>query len=348
MLLCADGEIEVVGEVGDGIQALEAAGRLQPDVVVMDVRMPVMDGVKATWEITHASDAGGQRKPPPVLMLTTYNLDQAIYAALCAGASGFLLKDAAPADLLAAVHALAAGKGWLDPKVTRVLIKEFAGRAGGLPPAPVLELAGVAEPGLAEPPGETPPRRGTFRLTGDFWSVSLDGEGHHLKDSIGLRYLRQLLASPGSEMHVLDLVGSAQGDGDTSSAKSRFAARNLGHAGPALDSEAKAQYRRRIAELQEELEEAESWSDSGRASRAREDLEALAEQLARSTGLGGRDRLAASASERARISVTKAVKGSIRRIEREDPALGRHLRSAVRTGVFCSYSPEDPDIRWEF
>jgi DNA-binding NarL/FixJ family response regulator len=128
MLLDVEPDLEIVAEAGDGRQALELAGRLQPDVVLMDVRMPDVDGVAATRQITADGFSSSQDGPVKVLILTTYHVDDAVYAALRAGASGFLLKDAAPAELVSAVRAVAAGEAWLDPAVARGLLTEFAAR----------------------------------------------------------------------------------------------------------------------------------------------------------------------------------------------------------------------------
>ena len=117
-------DMEVLGEAGDGAQAVELVRRHRPDVVLMDVRMPVLDGIEATRAITTdpaTSDAH-------VLILTTFDLDDYVYRALRAGASGFLLKDTAPEELLAAIRTLAAGDALLAPSVTRRLIREFAAR----------------------------------------------------------------------------------------------------------------------------------------------------------------------------------------------------------------------------
>jgi len=124
-------DIDVVGEAADGAEAVSLAAELRPDVVLMDVRMPVMDGLSATREIL-AEEAGEPR--PKVLVLTTFDLDDYVYAALKAGASGFLLKDASAQDLAAAVRVVAAGDALLAPSVTRRLVAEFA-RLGG-PRAP--------------------------------------------------------------------------------------------------------------------------------------------------------------------------------------------------------------------
>src|SRR5690242_20307351 len=115
-LLSAAPDIEVVGQAGDGRAAVDLTRRLAPDVVVMDIRMPVLDGLAATAEI-----AGGDPRPA-VLMLTTFDLDEYVYEALGAGASGFLLKDASGAELVEAVRVVARGDALLAPSVTRRLI----------------------------------------------------------------------------------------------------------------------------------------------------------------------------------------------------------------------------------
>jgi DNA-binding NarL/FixJ family response regulator len=117
-------DLEVIGEAGDGVEAVELARRERPDVVLMDIRMPRMDGLEATRRIVADELLGGVR----VLVLTTFDLDEYVYQALRAGASGFLLKDTPPADLLAAIRVVAAGDALLAPSVTRRLIQEFARR----------------------------------------------------------------------------------------------------------------------------------------------------------------------------------------------------------------------------
>jgi DNA-binding NarL/FixJ family response regulator len=123
MVLADEDGIEVVGEAGNGNEALTAAERLRPDVIVMDIRMPVMDGVEATRRIT-SSDA--EAAGPRVLVLTTFDADEHVVDALRAGASGFLLKDVTPADFVAAIRVVAAGDALIAPSVTRRLLARFA------------------------------------------------------------------------------------------------------------------------------------------------------------------------------------------------------------------------------
>ena len=142
-IIAATPGFTVVGEAGNGAEAVEAARRTSPDVILMDVRMPVMDGIEATRRITASSDVRA-------LILTTFDLDEYVFAALRAGASGFLLKDTLPADLLTAIRVVAAGDALLAPSVTRRLIGEFArtGPAAGAAGA----AAGALQPGVGSQP----------------------------------------------------------------------------------------------------------------------------------------------------------------------------------------------------
>jgi RNA polymerase sigma factor (sigma-70 family) len=122
-ILEADAQIEVVGEAGDGVEAVERSRVLEPDVILMDIRMPRLDGIAATRELAGQTDGG-----PRVLVLTTFGLEEYVYEALRAGASGFLLKDVPPEQLLGAVHVVARGEALLDPVITRTVIEAFASR----------------------------------------------------------------------------------------------------------------------------------------------------------------------------------------------------------------------------
>jgi len=127
-LLAAQPDIEVVGQAADGEEAVRLAGETRPDIVLMDVRMPVLDGIAATRALLAP---GGDGPVPRVVMLTTFDVDDYVLEALRAGASGFLLKDALPDDLVDAVRVVARGDALLAPSVTRRLIERFAGRPAG-------------------------------------------------------------------------------------------------------------------------------------------------------------------------------------------------------------------------
>jgi DNA-binding NarL/FixJ family response regulator len=136
MILDAEGDIEVVGECADGTQAVDSVNRLKPDVVLMDIRMPEMDGIEATRRIAGKGSDGGAR----VLMLTTFDLDEYVYDALQAGASGFLLKDVPAEQLVDGIRVVAQGDALLAPSVTKRLIQEFSRAGAGLQkPPPELE-----------------------------------------------------------------------------------------------------------------------------------------------------------------------------------------------------------------
>ena len=162
-----------------------------------------------------------------------------------------------------------------------------------------------------------------------------------MKDSKGLRYLARLLAEPGRELHALDLAaGKRDPDALGRRVEPGLTASPSSDAGEILDARAKAEYRRRLAELEEEVEEARSFADDERAARAEEERDLLVAELSRALGLGGRSRRAASASERARVSVTRAIRAALARVRTESPSLGDHLEQTIRTGTFCSYKPD--------
>lgn len=147
MILAADG-IEVVGEAADGISAIETVRAARPDVVLMDIRMPELDGLEATRRIlAEPADAapGGPEHHPRIIILTTFDLDEYVYEALAAGASGFLLKDVTPEHLVGAVRLVRSGDALLAPAITRRLVEKFASRAPQTRPvaAPHAELAAL-------------------------------------------------------------------------------------------------------------------------------------------------------------------------------------------------------------
>jgi len=164
-----------------------------------------------------------------------------------------------------------------------------------------------------------------IRREGEMWRVSSStGVMMTLKDSKGLAYLDHLVARPRQELHVTQLVDL----GDVSS-----------DAGTVLDARAKAQYKRRLDDLRDQLEEARGFGDFARAERVEAELETIAEHLAAAVGLGGRDRKGGSHAERARINIQRRLRDAIDRIGEHDPALGRYLAATIKTGMFCVFAP---------
>jgi tetratricopeptide (TPR) repeat protein len=178
----------------------------------------------------------------------------------------------------------------------------------------------------------------SLRHEGDFWTLAYAGTVIRLKDSKGVAYLVHLLRHPGHEFHALDLGGDESGDGAPSSEGLTVAADS--DAGEVLDAEARAAYRRRLTELRDELEEARRFNDLGRASGLEAEMDALADALSEGMGVGGRARRVGSYAERARINVTRALGRVLRKIEADSPPLGAYLAATVRTGIFCSYTPD--------
>lgn len=193
----------------------------------------------------------------------------------------------------------------------------------------------------APPPGPpaspaTPAEGAVFRRDGDFWTVGLSGADRVLlKDMRGLAHLSRLLATPGREWHVLDLAV-------------HHTEAHVSPGLPGLDEEAKRMYRRRLADIEEDAAEATALGDAERAARSDAEREFILRELARAVGLGGRDRRAGASSERARASVTRAIRLAIGHISALDPPLGEHLTRTIRTGTYCTYLP-DPrlPVAWE-
>jgi hypothetical protein len=181
-----------------------------------------------------------------------------------------------------------------------------------------------------------------FRREGDYWSLVFEGRTVRVRDLKGMRYLARLLADPGREFHVLDLVAAETGrDAQIESGRAfGLSHAALGDAGEMLDARAKDAYRRRLAEIQDDIEQAHALGDTERAAQADAERDFLVRELSRAVGLGGRDRRASSASERARVGVTRAVRQGIARIGEHHPELGEHLNRSIRTGTYCAYLPD--------
>jgi tetratricopeptide (TPR) repeat protein len=197
------------------------------------------------------------------------------------------------------------------------LADEFPGRtpAAGVEGGPVGAV-------VADEPSTSP----ALRAEGATWMAAYAGRTVRVRDTKGVRDLATLVARPGQEVHCLELMGGAE----------------TGHAGPALDDQARHAYERRIRDLQEDVDEARAAHDLARAERAEAELDALVQQLVEAFGLGGRARRTGSPAERARAAVTHRVRAAIRRIGEVHPELGRHLRNSIRTGTWCAYAPESP------
>lgn len=188
------------------------------------------------------------------------------------------------------------------------------------------------------------PSTATLRRDGKWWVASCEGVTVRLRDTLGLRYLAELVATPGVERHALDLVDRVEGVD-----AGGLARRKLGDAGPLVDSQARAAYRRRIEELRAEIDDAFAAENIERAEAIQGELDLLVLQLTQAFGLGGKERRAASAAERARLNVTRALRSAVAKVVEALPGPGAVLDRRVRTGLYCAYecaaSPED-EVRW--
>jgi DNA-binding NarL/FixJ family response regulator len=191
-IIAATQGLTVVGEAANGAEAVAAARSARPDVLLMDVRMPVLDGIEATRQITSTAESAGVR----VIILTTFDLDEYVFGALRAGASGFLLKDTLPEDLITAIHVVAAGEALLAPSITRRLISEFAR-------TPALGLPGATAPGLPAHPGAVSHRPGGQAAGGGVPSAAGPGRGTRVTDLLTDR-----------ECEVLRLVAAGMSNGE--------------------------------------------------------------------------------------------------------------------------------------
>ncbi|MGE3542407.1 MAG: AAA family ATPase [Kofleriaceae bacterium] len=196
-------------------------------------------------------------------------------------------------------------------------------------PPPHTPPAGRSSPGSSAGAGTgatTTSRTVSATRVGELWIVRGFGNEVHVRSSRGMEMLARMLAEPGREFHAVDLANP----GGTI---------DLGDAGELIDDRARAAYRTRLADLEDELARAEQWGDLGRAEHARSEIAALSEQLTRAVGLGGRERRAGQAAERARTNVQRRVSHAIQQVRAASQHLGEHLVATVRTGAFCVYRP---------
>jgi hypothetical protein len=175
-----------------------------------------------------------------------------------------------------------------------------------------------------------------LRRSGQVWLAEWHGRRSIVPDSKGIRDLAVLLARPGEPVPALELVEAAGGPP---------AAAAGGSLGPVLDATARRAYQQRLADLEEELAEAEANADTGQVDRLRAERSMLAAELAGALGLGGRARFAGDPAERARKAVTMRIRAAISTIAAQDDTLARHLRNTIRTGRLCSYQPEEA-VSW--
>jgi len=233
----------------------------------------------------------------------------------------------------------------------------------GAPPAASTPAGAASTTGRSVQLGDGHPSEGRessgrerFHREGEYWTIAYDGAVVRLKDSKGLRQIALLLAHPGQELHATDLEARVSGPSEPKAQRVAVSAEygelgvraDGGDAGELLDAEAKAAYKVRLDELQAEIDEAENFNDPARAEQARDERTFLVRELARAVGIGGRDRRAASHAERARLNATRAIRAAMSHLGREHPSLGRHLAATIRTGRYCSYTP-DPrtPVSWE-
>jgi len=197
-------------------------------------------------------------------------------------------------------------------------------------------------------------QRELFRDEGEYWQILYEGKCLHIQSLKGLFYLRHLLQHPDDKIHVSSLAAL----GDHYSRPGRSTADRgldvppdpplLAHdLGGVIDSRAAREYRTKLDELRSELEEASQWADLGRAASIQREIEFIEKELASAYGLNGQLRKLDDQIERMRKAVTNCIRDSIVRIAKQNPALGRHLSNAIRTGLFCQYLPEN-DVSWEF
>ncbi len=195
-----------------------------------------------------------------------------------------------------------------------------------------------------------------FARGGEYWTLGYSSAGFTLKDSKGLSYIQRLLQHPGEEFHALDLLSGAGSHSEIADAdlnaitsEATVSVRGAGDAGEMLDAQAKREYKRRLLELSEKLDDLRERGEHERAEAVAAELDFLKREIARAIGLGGRDRRAGSAAERARLNVTRAIKGALQRIADYDAPFGELLDRSVRTGSFCRYAA-DPrtSVSWQF
>jgi DNA-binding response OmpR family regulator len=295
----------------NGPEALMKVAAEQPDLILLDILMPGMDGFTVCQRLKTQETT----QLIPVVMMTALGAREDRIKGIEAGADDFLTKPVDPRELYARIQ-------------TAVKMKQAVDR-----------LKGQVAPD------------NTFRREGQYWTIAYQGKVVRMRDSAGLQYIAYLLQYPHRQTHVLELVAAVEGQLESvldALAGKREAAvqaglrvqAGLGDAGPLLDPTAKAMYRRRLADLREELDDAQRCHDLGRIAQIEREREFLTQELGRAVGLGGKDRLAASPAERARVNIQRAIKAALEKLSSHHPSLGRYLTETIKTGTSCVYAPE--------
>jgi len=195
-----------------------------------------------------------------------------------------------------------------------------------------------------------------FHCEGEYWTLSFAGVTCRLKEARGLHYIAHLLQHPHQEFHVLALTSARAGlSGETAETHPLQALdlsfdhiKEISDAGDFLDPQARAAYKQRLAELRGELAEAQAFHDLGRSEQLTAEIDFLTHELTRAFGLGGRPRRVGAPTERARVNITRAIKIALRKITKHHPALGQHLATTIKTGVYCLYTPDTRlPITWQ-
>jgi len=292
---------------------LNVAGGHSAGLPVDDVlgRLAALNGDVPT-AVRHTADAVALARSMPSPPLLVHCLDHLADT----------LERAGDSDLIGALRFGPDEGGAGNPDVFRAEADSLAATTGVVRPG--------RQTGSPREASDSPKRASSMRRDGPIWMVASPLGGARLPDSNGLRQLARLLSMPAVEVTAVELAGHTNGP-------------IAGDLGPGLDARAKRDYRRRLHDLQAEVDSAESAHDLVRAERAHIEMESLLRELKRAVGLGGRDRPTGSDAERARINVVRSIRRTIEAIDRQAPLLGAHLQEAVRTGRHCIYLPE-PDI----
>jgi tetratricopeptide (TPR) repeat protein len=265
--------------------------------------------------------------------------------------AAMLVARNAPGDAAQAQALLALARTTAEDLQMQGLIPHLLEMHSRIPPAltpdnaPGVVHARVSAPGRTagitpEPGPVSQPAENIFRKEGDYWTLAYQGNTCYLKDTRGLRVIAVLLHTPGQEQHVLDILavlGAGQRPARRQAHGVAIPGAPQGSLGATLDAAAQMAYKRRLLDLRTTLAEAQRCHDLGRTAQAQAEMDWLSGELAAAHGLGGRDRQVGADAERARSTITKAIKAAVHKIRQHHPALGHHLATHIKTGLFCQY-----------